>query len=61
LLDQRDGDLIVRGFCHDLMVQNTAMLVFDHRHLQAQFDQYADFAYRDVGKGREQERKLCLC
>lgn len=61
LFDQRYGDLIVGGFFHNLMVQDKAILVFDDTHPQAQLDRYASFAYRDVGKGREQERKLFLC
>lgn len=47
VFDQGHGDLIVRGFYHDLMVQDEAVLIFDDRHPQAQLDRYAGLAFAD--------------
>ena len=44
LLDNGNGYLIVRGFFHDLMVQNEAVLVFDDTNPQPQLHRHAGLA-----------------
>jgi hypothetical protein len=47
LLEEGHGDLRVGALLHDFMVQNEAVLVFDHGHPQPELDRHAGLALAD--------------
>ena len=59
LFDHGDGDLVVGGPFHHLVVENEAVAVIKDAHPQAQFDRYAGLALADpFGVGLDQGEDL---